>query len=63
MIPIIRRASFPNQINILMLINNEPILIRSTQAAGIVRYMFAGDVREGEGVEKEMTGGYFYRSD
>ena len=40
-------------------INNEPILIRSTQAAGIVQDMFAG---EGEGGEEETTSrGYFYR--
>ena len=39
------------------LINNELILIRSTQAAGIVQDTFAG---EGEGGEEETTGGYFY---
>ena len=41
-------------------INNEPILIRSTQAAGIVQDTFAGEAGEGEGGEEEMTGGYFY---
>ena len=41
-------------------INNEPILIHSTQVADIVQYMFAGEAGEGEGDEEEMTGGSFY---
>ena len=44
---------------LIILINNEPILIRSTQAAGIVQDTFAG---EGEGGAEETTGGYFYCS-
>ena len=41
------------------LINNEPILIRSMLAAGIVQDTFAGEAVEGEGSEEETTGGYF----
>ena len=39
------------------LINNEPILIHSMLAAGIVQDMFAGEAVEGEGGEEETTGG------
>ena len=39
------------------LVNNEPILIHSTQAAGIVRDTFVGEAGEGKGGEEEMTGG------
>ena len=41
-------------------ISNKPILIRSMLAAGIVQDTLAGDAVEGEGVEEETTGGYFY---
>ena len=41
---------------------HEPILIRSTQAAGIVRDTYTGEDGEGEGGEEETTGGYFYCS-
>ena len=39
--------------------NNEPILTRSTLAAGKVQDTFAGEAREGEGGEYEKTGDYF----
>ena len=42
--------------------NNEPLLICSTLAAGIVQDTFSGEAGEGEGDEEETTGGYFYRS-
>ena len=45
---------------LIILINNEPILIRSMQAAGIVQDKFAGEAGEGEGGEEETTEGYFY---
>ena len=61
MVPITRRATSPNQKNVvLMLINNEPILIRSMQAAGIAQDTFTGKAGESEGGEEETTGGYFY---
>ena len=41
--------------------NNEPILISSTLAAGIVQDTFAGETGEGEGGKEETTGVYFYR--
>ena len=62
MVPITRRVSSPNpkNENMLYFINNEPILIRSMQAAGIVLDTFAGEAGEGKGGEEEITGGYFY---
>ena len=39
--------------------NNEPIMTRSTLAAGKVQDTFAGEAREVEGGEDEKTGGYF----
>ena len=51
-----------NMTDLTILINNEPILIRSTQAAGIMQDTFAGVAGEGEGGKEEMTGGYFYCS-
>ena len=51
LVPIARRASSPNK---YFLINNQPILIRSMLAAGIVQDKFA---REAEGGEEETTGG------
>ena len=45
---------------VIILINNEPILICSMLAAGIVQDMFAGEAGEGGGGEEETTGGHFY---
>ena len=60
MVPITRRASFPNKKMLYFLINNKPILISSMLAAGIVQDTFVGETGEGEGGEEETTGGYFY---
>ena len=46
---------------VLILINDQPMLIRSTQVAGIVQDTFAGEAGEGKGGEEETTRGYFYR--
>ena len=43
----------------LSALNNEPIMTRSTLAAGIAQNMFAGEAGESEG-GKEKTEGYFY---
>ena len=59
MVPITRRASFPNKKMLYSLIKNKPILIRSKLAASIVQDTFAEAV-EKEGGEEETTGGYFY---
>ena len=45
----------------IILTNNEPMLICSTLAAGIVQDTLADEIGEGEGDEEEMTGGYLYR--
>ena len=58
MVPITRRASFPNKKNVVF--NNKPILIRSKLAASIVQNTFAREAVENEGGEEETTGGYFY---
>ena len=42
-----------NMTDLTILINNEPILIRSTLAASIVQDTFAGEAGEGEGGEEE----------
>ena len=42
--------------NLIILINNEPILIRSTQAAGIVLDTFAGEAGKDDGGEEVTTG-------
>ena len=55
-VPITKRASFPNKKKKKFCIL---ILIRSTQAAGIVQDTFAGEAGEGE---EETTGGFFYHS-
>ena len=55
MVPITRRASFPNKKMLYSLINNKPIL-----AASIVQDTFAREAVENEGGEEETTGGYFY---
>ena len=60
MVPITRRASFPNKKMLYSLIHNKPILIRSKLAASIVQDMFAREAVEKEGGEEETTGGYFY---
>ena len=60
MVPITRRASFPNKKMLYFLINNKPILIRSMLAASIVQDTFAREAVENEGGEEETTGGYFY---
>ena len=60
MVPITRRASFPNKKMLYSLINNKPILIRSKLAASIVQDTFASEAVENEGGEEETTGGYFY---
>ena len=43
-----------------MVVFNNPVLIHSMLAAGIVQDTFAGEAGEGEGGEEETTGGYFY---
>ena len=60
MVPITRRASFPNKKMLYSLINNKPILIRSKLAASIVQDTFAREAVENEGGEEETTEGYFY---
>ena len=60
MVPITRRASFPNKKMLYSLINNKPILIRSKLAASVVQDTFAREAVENEGGEEETTGGYFY---
>ena len=51
MVPITRRATCLKKKK--QLINYEPILICSTQAAGIVLDMFAGEAGEGDGGKEE----------
>ena len=60
MVPITRRASFPNKKMVYSLIINKLILIRSMLAAGIVQDTFAREAVENEGGEEETSGGYFY---
>ena len=61
MVPITRRASFPNKKKMLyFLINNKPILIRSKLAASLVQNTFSREAVENEGGEEETSGGYFY---
>ena len=56
MVPITRRASFPNKKMLYSLINNKPILILSKLAAGIVQDdTFAREAVENEGGEEETT--------
>ena len=49
MVPITRRASFPNKKMLYSLINNKPILIHSMLAASIVQDTFAREAVENEG--------------
>ena len=60
MVPITRRASFPNKKKLYYLINTKPILIRSKLVASIVQDTFAREAVENEGGEEETTAGYFY---
>ena len=46
---------------LIMFINVELILIRSTQAAGIVQGTFGEEAGEVQGGKEETTVGYFYR--
>ena len=53
-----KHVIFSNQkekLKILINIINEPILIRSTLAAGIVRDTLAGETGEGEGDEENYS--------
>ena len=53
MVPITRRASFPNKKMLYSLINNKPILIRSKLAASMVQDTFAREAVENKGGEEE----------
>ena len=53
MVPITRRASFPNNKMLYSLINNKPILIRSKLATSIVQDTFAREAVENKEGEEE----------